>query len=346
MEKARKKKRPTAPILFKTVFEEYVKARRSGERCRRLRASTLKRYRTARNAFQVFVGDRFGQLFLDEIDAASLTRFLETEAERVSATTANATLETIAQVLKFAHKHHFVMENVAEEVERLYDGTADVADHSDDALIGWPCPKREEVRQIILHAPPTLEKTGAKACDGRPIYRGIGRNDYTNLYAFLSRTGLRIGEARFLTWDDVDFERKVINIRPGMKNGVFWQPKTRASIRRIPIITEVETILTDQRARNRRNKWVFETRRGTQLSPDGASHRFREICDSLGFDKRYVVHSLRKYWASTVAQQGMDSKVMIKIFGHVDMRLILSTYYSQNDDELILKEAQKIQFGL
>jgi len=42
----------------------------------------------------------------------------------------------------------------------------------------------------------------------------------------------------------------------------------------------------------------------------------------------------------------MDSKVMIKIFGHVDLRLIISTYYSQNDDDLLLKEAEKIDFGL
>ena len=35
----------------------------------------------------------------------------------------------------------------------------------------------------------------------------------------------------------------------------------------------------------------------------------------------------------------MDSKAMIKTFGHLDMPLILSTYHSQNDDDLLLKEA-------
>jgi hypothetical protein len=44
--------------------------------------------------------------------------------------------------------------------------------------------------------------------------------------------------------------------------------------------------------------------------------------------------------------QGMESKVMIKIFGNVDLRLIISTYYSQNDDEQLLKEAERIEFGL
>ena len=69
-----------------------------------------------------------------------------------------------------------------------------------------------------------------------------------------------------------------------------------------------------------------------QLSADNPTKRLGEICDELGFKNRYVLHSLRKYWASTGAQQGMDWKMMLKMFGHSDFELILSTYYAQNDD--------------
>ena len=65
-----------------------------------------------------------------------------------------------------------------------------------------------------------------------------------------------------------------------------------------------------------------------------------------GLKKHYVIHSLRKYWASTVAQQGMDWKVMIKMFGHSDFELILKVYYAQNDDARLVAEASKIDFGL
>jgi len=37
---------------------------------------------------------------------------------------------------------------------------------------------------------------------------------------------------------------------------------------------------------------------------------------------------------------------MIKMFGHSDFELILSTYYAQNDDALLLTEASKIDYGL
>ncbi len=42
----------------------------------------------------------------------------------------------------------------------------------------------------------------------------------------------------------------------------------------------------------------------------------------------------------------MDWKVMIKMFGHSDFKLILSTYYAQNDDVRLVEEASKIDYGL
>jgi len=142
------------------------------------------------------------------------------------------------------------------------------------------------------------------------------------------------------------FENNVILIRSGMKNGKFWQPKTKHGNRRIAIVPELAELLRHVMQANRKNNWVFETKRVTRLHPCNVQKRFREICDGLGFEKRFTVHSLRKYWASTVAQQGMPWQVMIKMFGHGDFKLILKTYYAQNDDARLVDEASKIDFGL
>ena len=187
---------------------------------------------------------------------------------------------------------------------------------------------------------------GERRRDGRRIYSGINANDYTDLFTALCLTGLRIGEAIHLTWDDVDFESGVIRIRPGMKNGKFWQPRTKHGVRRIAIVPEMATVLDHCRRASRKNRWVFETRRGTKVRDTTVQDRFRQICDELGFEKRFTPHSLRKYWASTVAAQGMPWQVMIKMFGHGDFKLILETYYAQNDDARLIEEAGKIDFGL
>ena len=138
----------------------------------------------------------------------------------------------------------------------------------------------------------------------------------------------------------------VILIRPGMKNGKSWTPKTKHGNRRIAIVPGLVEILHRLKQTNRKNNWVFETMRGTRLHPCNVQKRFRAICDGLGFTKRFTVHSLRKYWASTVAQQGMPWQVMIKMFGHGDFKLILETYYAQNDDARLVEEASRINFGL
>lgn len=111
-------------------------------------------------------------------------------------------------------------------------------------------------------------------------------------------------------------------------------------------IRTLEAILIRLREKSRKKLWVFESRRGTQTSQNNSTLRYREICDSLGFKKHFVVHSLRKYWASTVAPQGIDAMMMIRAFGHTDFKLIMSTYYSQNDDARLVAEASKIDFGL
>ena len=42
----------------------------------------------------------------------------------------------------------------------------------------------------------------------------------------------------------------------------------------------------------------------------------------------------------------MPWQLMIKMFGHGDFKLIMETYYAQNDDARLVGEASKIDFGL
>lgn len=60
------------------------------------------------------------------------------------------------------------------------------------------------------------------------------------LFALCRLAGLRRQEALHLTWDDVDFETPLIQIRP--KAG--WSPKSRTSIRKVPIFPPLMKVLT------------------------------------------------------------------------------------------------------
>jgi integrase len=333
-------------LLFATVAEQYVKARSAGEGCKKLEQRSIRSLSGAIKTFAGFVGAGYAALQIDPVDATLLKDSVEHEANRIAVKTANRHLDAILQVLNYACDHHFLF--TVPRVARAYRQADE--DEDDDGIEGWPCPTPEEVRQILAHAAPVLTETGQRAFNGsdagRRVFRGINQNDFTDFYAAVCLTGMRLGEARHLTWNDVDFTNKGILIRPGRKGRTYWRPKTKFSVRRIAIVPELMAILQRLHEKSRSGLWVFESKRGTQVGVNTPTARLRGICERLGFEKHYVLHSLRKYWASTVAQQGLDWKIMIKMFGHSDFELILSTYYAQNDDARLVAEASKIDFGL
>ena len=62
---------------------------------------------------------------------------------------------------------------------------------------------------------------------------------FTAPLTFLAESGTRVGEAKWLTWEDVDFERRIIRIRP--KEG--WKPKS-GDERVVPMSDSLVTMLT------------------------------------------------------------------------------------------------------
>lgn len=58
---------------------------------------------------------------------------------------------------------------------------------------------------------------------------------YKLLFYLLAETGMRIGEALGLQWQDIDFKNQSINIQRSVFNGQTQNPKTSSSIRSISI---------------------------------------------------------------------------------------------------------------
>ncbi len=347
----RTSRRYTISILFQTVAEQYLEARRTGHKCKRLAPSSLAPIQTVLNTLRKNIGgERYDALQIGQVTESLLTKHLRHVSETTSVIAANKHLRVLVGILNFAVTRKHVPDNVAKKVEPVYPKIMPGEETQDQAITGWACPTTAEVNLILANSAPRLKPTGRTAYNGNPtqrtVYLGINANDYTPLFKALCLTGMRIGEARHLTWDDVDFERHVLLIRPGTKNGNYWKPKTKSSIRRIAMVPDLESILRHLRATNKRKLWVFESRRRFQVSENHPTMAFRRICDGLGFKQHYVIHSLRKYWASTVAAQGMDAMMMIKMFGHTDFELIMKTYYAQNDDARMVAAAMKISFGL
>jgi integrase len=146
---------------------------------------------------------------------------------------------------------------------------------------------------------------------------------------FLGETGARVGEAKWLTWDDVDLDRRLIHIRP--KDG--WKPKS-GDERTVPISDRLLELLKSMPSNGR---WVFTARvtrqhpqQGRQMSERRLLQYLKRVLKRLGLQGH--LHTFRHSFISFAAYEGVSERVLRKWIGHVD-RQILDWYFHLADDQ-------------
>ena len=177
--------------------------------------------------------------------------------------------------------------------------------------------------------------------DVRELFRAT-ENDWLHpLWVVLATTGLRLGEALGLRWEDVDLDRGTLTVRRALqrhsgKGLVIVDPKSASSRRTI----ELTDIAISTLSRHRNNwlrqrerldgEWagtnaVFASEAGTPLDPTNVNHRFARTVKAAGL-RRVRVHDLRHTAATLALQQGVNPKVVQEMLGHSSIMLTLGTY--------------------
>jgi len=155
----------------------------------------------------------------------------------------------------------------------------------------------------------------------------VAKPPYDLPLIFLAETGARVGEAKWLTWDDVDLARRLVHIRP--KEG--WKPKS-GDERAIPMSDRLlETMCTEKPV----GRWVFAPGPGARSSPAGQQlcerrllKYLKQILKPLGL--RGHVHTFRHSFISFAAYEGVSERVLRTWIGHVS-RETLDWYFHLAD---------------
>ena len=155
--------------------------------------------------------------------------------------------------------------------------------------------------------------------------------------------GLRQGEAQALTWNDIDFNKRELNINKTLTTkikGEKWTistPKTKKSIRVLPIPKNLLNDLKElkkqaQSYKDFSNKWfVFGN---SVCFPENTIQINKNKYCKLAGVKQIRVHDFRHSCASLLINKGANITLVSKYLGHSSITITLNTYTHMYKSEL------------
>lgn len=163
------------------------------------------------------------------------------------------------------------------------------------------------------------------------------KEDYYQHFLFISlwflfMTGMRIGEATAIQWEDIDFDAGVLSIDKtlyykNLDNYSFVEPKTKASVRHIALDEDTLTLLHEwkdvQQSVVQTNFVMSYNGIPTQKHTlANAITRFSEKAEV----HRIRLHALRHSHASLLISMGENPLIIKDRLGHEDIETTLGTY--------------------
>lgn len=167
------------------------------------------------------------------------------------------------------------------------------------------------------------------------------------MIAVMLATGIRLGEALALRWQDVDLPAGVIRIArsasrvkaadgPTKTRVVIREPKTDKGRRSIPFPANLRATLQQWRIRQAEERlalgpaWVdqglvFTGTTGTMVSQRTLCATLNRLCDRAGVP-HINVHGLRHTYATRLLESGIDPRTAQELLGHSTVVMTLDTY--------------------
>lgn len=187
------------------------------------------------------------------------------------------------------------------------------------------------------------------------------------IFALMVGTGLRVGEAVGLRWDDVDFDNNTISVNHTLiyynhaKGGCYFginTPKTRAGERTIPMIESVREAILQEKEYQREAgikctarvdgfiDFIFVNRFGNTQHQGTLNKALRRIirdCNQEILDKakdkdnvillpNFSCHTLRHTFTTRLCESGINIKVIQSVLGHSDVSTTLDIYADVTKD--------------
>lgn len=165
---------------------------------------------------------------------------------------------------------------------------------------------------------------------------------YYVLFTLMARTGIRIGEALALTWDDFNAAEKTIQINktlvyPLNSTPYLSTPKSKKSERSIKLddqtvrllkkqkINQNEVILRYENFKPSKENIIFHQHDGRWLRTNVVREYFKEVCKRTDLPI-LSPHALRHSHAVHLLEAGANLKYVSERLGHASVKVTADTY--------------------
>jgi len=308
-------------MLYGDVLMEWL-----GKQALTIKASTYVKYRNLTNGH---IAPALGQLPLEQITTARLTRFMQEKVERGRLDGCGglscSTLQSLLLILK---------SSLGYAVQERYMSPMTFA-------LKCPEVKREPAKALTVKEQALLE---------RSLYSEMDASKLGILLCLYS--GLRIGEVCALHWCDIDLHNGLINVRQTAqrlqkketsaekKTTLFCDlPKSECSVRSVPIAPFLMDLL--HAFCGEPDDYVLTGLPDKPMEPRTYQYRFkRYIADAGVSDVNF--HILRHTFGTRFIELGGDPKTLSELLGHASVEITLNKYVHPS---LEIKRQQMARFS-
>src|SRR5437762_3731907 len=190
----------------------------------------------------------------------------------------------------------------------------------DGIIVANPADKLGRSLRLVVNAKIRQEEVKAMTREQVAAFITAARNApaayerrYYPLFLLLARTGMRLGEALALQWDDVHLAEKEIRVARALSSGRIETPKSGHG-RTVDMSWQLAKILLRLQVQRKTEalkrgwpgipEWVFCTEAGTPLDRSRVRKVMRSTLKAASLPPHFSPHCLRHAFASLLLQQG------------------------------------------